>query len=54
MKKDKTNLSCIWQIRLFGRDWLFGYIKIAEAAENAEQFGAENTNDQLEAKENKE
>ena len=34
--KQKTPLSCIWQIRFFGRDWMFGYIKIAEATDVGE------------------
>lgn len=38
--KDKTSLSCIWQLRLFGRDFIFGWIKITEAAE----LGEDNAN----------
>ena len=42
--KSKTPLSCIWQFRLFGVDFIFGYMKISEAAE----IGDENANIVLE------
>jgi hypothetical protein len=40
-KKSKTPLSSLWQIRLFGRDWLFGCIKMAEAIDIAEESGVD-------------
>lgn len=34
--KQKTPISCMWQIRLFSIDFLWGYMKIKEAAEMGE------------------
>lgn len=40
INKQKTPISCIWQLRLFGRDFIWGYINIAEAAD----LGEDNSN----------
>lgn len=47
--KQKTPISCIWQIRLFGVDFLWGYMKIAEVAD----MGDENANIVLKREESK-
>lgn len=44
--KQTTPISCIWQFRLFGIDFIFGYMKISEAAD----LGEENANIVLEKK----
>ncbi len=38
--KQKTPLSCIWQIRLFGIDYLCGYVRIKDVAD----YGVDNAN----------
>lgn len=40
ISKQKTSLSCMWDIHLFGRNWLFGYLKVNEA----EEMGEDNAN----------
>lgn len=44
MKIDKTPLSWVCQFRAFGRDFIFGYIKIAEAVDIAESSDEESAN----------
>lgn len=44
MKIDKTPFSWVAQFRLFGVDFLFGYMKIKEAAETDEDSSAEDVN----------
>jgi hypothetical protein len=44
MKIDKTPFSWMAQFRLFGIDFIFGYMKIKEAAETAEDSSADDVN----------
>lgn len=44
MKIDKTPFSWMLQFRLFGRDFMFGYINMKEVSETVEISSVEDVN----------
>jgi len=45
LTKQTTPLSSVWQFRIFGYDFVWGYIKIKEATEIARYGGEDAVND---------
>ena len=54
MRIDRTEYSWMVNLRLFGRDWVFGYINIQEVAADTGAYGQDTVNKLLKPSSTKE